>query len=69
LINPLLISKGLKVKKFLEKNQINFQEKATFIEEKKDGTGFVLVFEFAFPTLKEAEMFRNLYELAEELQA
>lgn len=69
MINPLLISKGLKVKKFLEKNQINFQEKANFIEEKKDGSGFILVYEFAFPTKKEAEMFQNLYELAEELQS
>lgn len=68
MINPLLIAKGLKVKKFLEENKFECTQKAIFIEKAKNSSGVVLVFQYQFPTMKEAEIFRDMYELAEKVE-
>lgn len=67
MINPLLLSKGLKVKKFLEENKMKILSEYIDIIPSKDNTGFIVVFEYKFATKPEAQCFKDMYDLAEKV--
>lgn len=65
-LNPLGIKHAFDVKKWCDENKIQCVSKYVDVVESKDGTKFLSVFEFGFKTKKEAEMFNEIYKLAEK---
>ena len=65
-VNPTGLAQVLRIKKFLKTQDLELLGKSVFIEENKSKTKHIIVFEFAFPTKQQCEIFRDMHELAEE---
>ena len=65
-VNPTGLAEVLRIKKFLKTKDLNLLGKSVFIEQNKAKTKHIIVFEFAFSTLKECEIFRDMHTLAEQ---
>ncbi len=65
-LNPIAIKKAIDVKNWIEKNPIKCTSKFVDVQKSKDGKTYLAVFEFGFATEKEAQMFKDIYELAEK---
>ena len=66
-LNPLAIKQAIDVKNWIAKNPINCVTKFTDVQKSKDGKTYLAIFEFGFATEKEAQMFKEIYELAQKL--
>ena len=65
-VNPTGLAEVLRIKKFLKEKDLNLLGKSVFIEPNKEKTKFIIVFEFAFLTKEECEIFRDMHSLAEQ---
>lgn len=65
-INPEGLAEVLRIKKFMKTQDLNLLGKSVFIEQNKAKTKHIIVFEFAFETLAECEIFRDMHSLAEQ---
>lgn len=67
-MNPLLISRGLALKKWLQKNELPVLSTFKDVVEASDKSGFLAVFEFKFKTKEQARKYMDMYELAKEFE-
>lgn len=65
-INPLGIKHAMDVKNWVASHEIKCLAKFVTVIPAKDGSGFLSKFEFKFATEKEAQMFNEIYKLAEQ---
>ena len=65
-LNPLAIKKAIDVKNWLSENPIKCISKFADVQKSKDGKTYLAIFEFGFATEKEAQMFKDVYDLAEK---
>ena len=68
-VNPDGLAEVLRVKKFMKTKDLNLLGKSVFIEQNKEKTKHIIVFEFAFTTKEECEIFRDMHKLAEKSNA
>lgn len=64
-VNPTGLAEVLRVKKFMKTQDLNLLGKSIFIEQNKAKDKHIIVFEFAFATKAECEIFRDMHTLAE----
>lgn len=64
----MMLKKALDVKKFLEKNPLEILSEYIDIVEAKDKSGFIVVFEYKLSTMAQAKIFKDMYDLAEQVQ-
>jgi hypothetical protein len=65
-LNPMAIKHAIDVKNWLADNPIKCVSKFIDVQKSKDGKTYLAIFEFGFATEKEAQMFKELYELAQK---
>jgi len=65
-VNPTGLAQVLRIKKFLKTQDLTLLGKSVFIEESKAKDKAIIVFEFAFPTVEQCKIFRDMHELTEE---
>jgi hypothetical protein len=65
-LNPLAIKHAIDVKNWYANNSIKCVSKFIDVQKSKDGKTYLAVFEFGFATEKEAQMFKEVYELAQQ---
>ena len=65
-LNPMAIKHAIDVKNWIEHNPIKCISKFVDVQKSKDGKSYLAVFEFGFTTEKEAQMFKDVYDLAQK---
>ncbi len=65
-LNPIAIKKAIDVKNWISNNPITCVSKFVDVQKSKDGKTYLAIFEFGFATEKEAQMFKEIYDLAEK---
>ncbi len=65
-LNPIAIKKAIDVKNWISNNPIKCVSKFVDVQKSKDGKTYLAIFEFGFATEKEAQMFKEIYDLAEK---
>lgn len=63
-IAPDGMAEVLRIQAFRKKQDLKVLGQSIFIEENKAKTKFIIVYEFAFATKKECEIFRDMNTLA-----
>ncbi len=65
-LNPIAIKKAMDVKNWVDKHPLKCTSTFVDVQKSKDGKSYLAVFEFGFATEKEAQMFKDIYDLAEK---
>ena len=65
-VSPDGLAEVLRIKKFLKTQDLELLGKSCFIEQDKNKSKWIIVFEFAFLTKEQCEIFRDMHTLAEK---